>query len=118
MSDLVNRIATAKKELLALKTGFTSQQSQFDSVVVTEQSTVLPSAGVTYRIRTDFTFQDYPQLYAEAIEYYPLPVIYVNPQGRTSLYQWQVGPFSQPNTDLNLLLVSFKTPTTFVVEAI
>lgn len=116
MSDVAKQIADIQRELLALKAGFTSAQSTFDQVVITELDTILPLANVHYRARAEFEYQDYPQLHATITMFTPLPVIYVNPQTRTSLYVWDLGDYTYPNAQAELLLVSFQPPTLFVVE--
>lgn len=117
MLSLDQQIATIKKELNALKAGFTGGQTRFNIAVSTEQN-YLTDGSIPLKIQTDFPFQDFPALY-----------MLVNTTGgyiasnslivRTNLYEWYIPPISSinPVVSLDLLLLSQYTPSLFVVGA-
>lgn len=115
LSDLVAQIAYAKKELAAIKAGFTGDETRFDTATVTTQ--VFSGVNSTHAnvIRVDFPYQDFPQFYVEGSDSFP--AIYHDLGIRKNLYEFFIPKLLGSSASLTVTLISQYTPTVFVVEA-
>ena len=115
MSDLSAEISAIKKELQALKAGFTGSQTRFSVSVETTESFFLTSSKPVI-IRAEFPYQDFPQLHVRG---YVLPEPagqYLNFAIQKDLYEWFIPELDEPDIRLDCLLLSQYEPTVFVME--
>jgi hypothetical protein len=119
LSDLITRIAKAKKELIALKAGFGGDQQRFLPTVAT-QATFNITSSKALIIRATFAHDDFPQLYAAVsftIGAAPPVILQYKAFIRKSYYEWRYCEewIGTPNYTIVCTLVSQRAPTSFVI---
>jgi hypothetical protein len=115
-SNISSQLSRFERELLALKSGFTGDETRyFDSVITQETFNVNTAKPIT--IVTDFVFQDFPQLFTTVyIVGNPFPLApYVTI--RQDIYRWRIYLDSPADDyEIQCVLLSENTPTMFHVE--
>lgn len=121
MSNLIDQVAYAQKELVAIKAGLSGNQQRFLPTVATSQTFLITVNDKPVVISATFALDDFPQLYA-AVQYTTggLPVILqYKAFRRQSLYSWRMTEAWGLSVDytINCTLISQRAPTTFTIAA-
>lgn len=118
MSNLAKRVADAKRELLALKAGFSGTSEMFTGATVTQQSfNITPTTSML--ITVDFEYRDFPDIFITGVRSLPSPAIFVGWGIRRSLYEWYIeydAAFGTIRWDC--VLFSEKPPTSFTLQQV
>lgn len=115
LSDLISRIVYAKRELAALKAGFSGDERRFSEAVITQQSFTL-NITKPLTVTVAFPNQDFPQLYTSVYDNTSGIPYGANLFDRKNLYQWRMGlSIAAHNYTITAVLLSEQTPTSFVL---
>jgi hypothetical protein len=108
-------MATAKKELDAIKAGFASGQQQWEAATLTT-ATFIVAFSTPLVITATFADDDFPLLFTDADAGGGIHVI--NPALRKSLYQWHIHSTGVlQNWTIAATLLSWNAPLTFTCGA-
>ena len=115
MSNLIEQIAAAQKELNAIKAGFAGDKKRFSQATITEQTftlTVIKPLTITVA----FEKPDFPQLYVSTYNNTIGSAYAENLFDRKTLYQWRMGlNIVADNYTFSCTLLSEQTPTLFTL---
>lgn len=115
MSSLNEQIARAKKELVALKTGFAGNEQRFTQSTATEQQFTL-TVTKPLTITVVFDEPDFPQLFVSAYNNTTATPYSDNLFVRKNLYVWRMGlGIPANNYTFTCLLLSESAPTSFTL---
>lgn len=118
MSDLITDIADARRELNAIKTGFSGTSAMFTGATVTTQSFAMtPTTGML--VTVDFEYRDFPDMTITGVRSLPSPAIFVGYGVRRSLYEWYIEYDAAFGTiTWNCILFSEQAPTLFTLTEV
>lgn len=89
MSDLITDVADARRELNAIKAGFSGTSAMFTGATITSQSfNTVPTTGML--ITVDFEYTDFPDMNITGIRSLPSPAVIIGRGIRRSLYEWYI----------------------------
>lgn len=118
MSNIVEQIAYARKELQAIKTGFAGDEQRFFPSVTTSQTFVITVTDKPIVIAATFAKNDFPQLFASVslvIGAAPPVVLQYKAFDRETLYSWRMAEYwgSAATYTIQCMLLSQRAPATF-----